>query len=130
MGAETRKNGLNTTEVFQEGKKDVPVATGVASKGLNFPAIQRVISYNMSEETEDYAHWIGRAGQSGHSGVATTCISKLYDELVLMGLKAESSILRTSATTSASHFCGYVTKQSTVDPRVMTSLIYKQLGLG
>lgn len=41
-------------EAFKEGKKDVLVATDVASKGLDFPAIQHVINYDMPEEIENY----------------------------------------------------------------------------
>jgi ATP-dependent RNA helicase DDX41 len=52
---------------FREGKKDVLVATDVASKGLDFPAIQHVINYDMPKEIEDYIHRIGRTGRAGLS---------------------------------------------------------------
>ncbi|KAL0176213.1 hypothetical protein M9458_028543, partial [Cirrhinus mrigala] len=41
-------------EAFKEEKKDVLVATDVASKGLDFPAIQHVVNYDMPEEIENY----------------------------------------------------------------------------
>lgn len=41
-------------EAFKGGKKDVLVATDVASKGLDFPAIQHVVNYDMPEEIENY----------------------------------------------------------------------------
>ncbi|CAJ0944464.1 unnamed protein product [Ranitomeya imitator] len=41
-------------EAFREEKKDVLVATDVASKGLDFPAIQHVVNYDMPEEIENY----------------------------------------------------------------------------
>ncbi|OBS65470.1 hypothetical protein A6R68_05989 [Neotoma lepida] len=75
-------------EAFREGKKDVLVATDVASKGLDFPAIQHVINYDMPEEIENYVHRIGRTGRSGNTGIATTFINKACDESVLMDLKA------------------------------------------
>ncbi|KAG9339314.1 hypothetical protein JZ751_023870 [Albula glossodonta] len=71
-----------------EGKKDVLVATDVASKGLDFPAIQHVVNYDMPEEIENYVHRIGRTGRSGKTGIATTFINKGCDESVLMDLKA------------------------------------------
>lgn len=56
-------------EAFRDGKKDVLVATDVASKGLDFPAIQHVINYDMPEEIENYgrpwASWEGSRGQQG-----------------------------------------------------------------
>ncbi|KAJ6918401.1 dead box ATP-dependent RNA helicase [Populus alba x Populus x berolinensis] len=41
---------------FKVGKKDVLVATDVASKGLDFPDIQHVINYGMPAEIENYVH--------------------------------------------------------------------------
>lgn len=80
------------------------MATDVASKGLDFPAIQHVINYDMPEEIENYGeelggsgvrarpqpigsgledlfpvsavHRIGRTGRSGNTGIATTFINK------------------------------------------------------
>ena len=39
---------------FREGRKDVLVATDVASKGLDFPNIAHVINYDMPEDIENY----------------------------------------------------------------------------
>ncbi|XP_051825903.1 probable ATP-dependent RNA helicase DDX41 [Antechinus flavipes] len=75
-------------ETFRDGKKDVLVATDVASKGLDFPAIQHVINYDMPVEIENYVHRIGRTGRSGNTGMATTFINKACDESVLLDLKA------------------------------------------
>ncbi len=41
-------------EAFKTGKKDVLVATDVASKGLDFPHIQHVINYDMPDDIENY----------------------------------------------------------------------------
>lgn len=72
---------------FRQGKKDVLVATDVASKGLDFPSIQHVINYDMPDDIENYVHRIGRTGRSGKRGVATTFINKNCDESVLLDLK-------------------------------------------
>jgi ATP-dependent RNA helicase DDX41 len=50
---------------FKESRKDVLVATDVASKGLDFPDIQHVINFDMPEEIENYVHRIGRCGRGG-----------------------------------------------------------------
>lgn len=39
---------------FKDYKKDVLVATDVASKGLDFPEIKHVINFDMPKEIEDY----------------------------------------------------------------------------
>lgn len=72
---------------FREGRKDVLVATDVASKGLDFPNIAHVINYDMPEDIENYVHRIGRTGRCGKTGVATTFINKSCDESVLLDLK-------------------------------------------
>lgn len=41
-------------KAFKEGKKDVLVATDIASKGLDFPDIQHVINYDMPKEIDNY----------------------------------------------------------------------------
>jgi ATP-dependent RNA helicase DDX41 len=85
---------------FKEKKKDLLVATDIASKGLDFPDIQHVINYDMPKEIENYVHRIGRtgtflferavltiAGRCGKTGVATTFINKNQSEAILLDLK-------------------------------------------
>ncbi|KAK7337773.1 hypothetical protein VNO77_18360 [Canavalia gladiata] len=72
---------------FKAGKKDVLVATDVASKGLDFPDIQHVVNYDMPAEIENYVHRIGRTGRCGKTGIATTFINKNQSETTLLDLK-------------------------------------------
>lgn len=72
---------------FKGGRKDVLVATDVASKGLDFPDIQHVINFDMPEEIENYVHRIGRTGRCGKTGIATTFINKNQSESILLDLK-------------------------------------------
>ncbi|KAA8589088.1 hypothetical protein FQN60_010433 [Etheostoma spectabile] len=53
-GGKDQEERTKAIEAFKEGKKDVLVATDVASKGLDFPAIQHVVNYDMPEEIENY----------------------------------------------------------------------------
>lgn len=72
---------------FKEGRKDVLVATDIASKGMDFDNIQHVINYDMPTDIENYVHRIGRTGRCGKTGIATTFINKACDESVLRDLK-------------------------------------------
>ncbi|WFD29124.1 RNA helicase [Malassezia sp. CBS 17886] len=72
---------------FQRGRRDVMVASGVASKGLDFTGIQHVINYTMPKEIEDYVHQIGRTGRSGKTGLATTFVNTSSPEQTLLDLK-------------------------------------------
>ncbi|KAM5245578.1 LOW QUALITY PROTEIN: putative ATP-dependent RNA helicase DDX41 [Ctenodactylus gundi] len=87
-GGKDQEEWTKAIEAFREDKKDVLVATDVASKGLDFPAIQHIINYDMPEEIENYVHRIGRTRRSGNMGIATTFINKACEESVLMDLKA------------------------------------------
>ncbi|KAG1749160.1 P-loop containing nucleoside triphosphate hydrolase protein [Suillus paluster] len=72
---------------FKSGAKDVMVASGVASKGLDFNDIQHVIIFSMPKEIEDYVHQIGRTGRSGKTGIATTFVNMTTPEQTLLDLK-------------------------------------------
>ncbi|OEH74492.1 hypothetical protein cyc_03140 [Cyclospora cayetanensis] len=87
-GGLAQEERSEAVRLFKEGKKDVLVGTDVASKGLDFPAIQHVINFDMPKEIENYVHRIGRTGRCGRTGVATTFINKNSEETVLLDLKA------------------------------------------
>lgn len=86
-GDKDQEERHRSIQQFRGGKKDVLVATDVASKGLDFPNIQHVINYDMPDDIENYVHRIGRTGRSSKKGVATTFINKNCDESVLLDLK-------------------------------------------
>ena len=86
-GSKDQEDRSWAIDEFKAGKKDVLIATDVASKGLDFAAVQHVINYDMPEEIENYVHRIGRTGRRGKTGVATTFINKDTSELALLDLK-------------------------------------------
>ncbi len=63
------------------------VASGIASKGLDFNDIQHIIIFSMPKEIEDYVHQIGRTGRSGKTGIATTFVNMNTPEQTLLDLK-------------------------------------------
>ncbi|HEY9677770.1 MAG TPA: DEAD/DEAH box helicase [Drouetiella sp.] len=64
-----------TLEKFRDGKFPILVATDVAARGLDIPAISHVINYDLPDSPDDYVHRIGRTGRAGRSGVAFSFIS-------------------------------------------------------
>ncbi|MDD3592408.1 MAG: DEAD/DEAH box helicase [Sulfurovum sp.] len=67
-----RSRALNA---FKEGKIRVLVATDIAARGLDIPALEVVFSYDIPHVTQDYIHRIGRTGRAGKAGLAITLIS-------------------------------------------------------
>ncbi|KAG1113964.1 hypothetical protein G6F42_014320 [Rhizopus arrhizus] len=86
-GGKTQEEREYAIQSFKDYKKDVLVATDVASKGLDFPEIKHVINFDMPKEIEDYVHRIGRTGRSGKTGVATTFINQNCSEQIRLDLK-------------------------------------------
>jgi len=86
-GSKDQEEREYAIKAFKEFKKDVLVATDIASKGLDFPDIQHVINFDMPKEIENYVHRIGRTGRCGKTGIATTFINKNQSESILLDLK-------------------------------------------
>ncbi|KZT66838.1 DEAD-domain-containing protein [Daedalea quercina L-15889] len=86
-GSKSQEERQYAIKSFKTGQKDVMVASGVASKGLDFNDIQHVIIFSMPKEIEDYVHQIGRTGRSGKTGIATTFVNMNTPEQTLLDLK-------------------------------------------
>ncbi len=63
------------------------VATNVASRGLDIPAVSHVINYDMPDNLEEYVHRIGRTARAGKQGTAITFVSDLQDFELLDALQ-------------------------------------------
>lgn len=86
-GSKSQEERQYAIKSFKSGAKDVMVASGVASKGLDFNDIQHVIIFSMPKEIEDYVHQIGRTGRSGKTGIATTFVNMNTPDQTLLDLK-------------------------------------------
>ena len=60
---------------FKEGSTRVLVATDVAARGLDIPALRYVINFELPYIAEDYIHRIGRTGRAGEQGLAMSLVS-------------------------------------------------------
>lgn len=87
-GQKSQEERSLAVDQFRDKKKDILVATDVASKGLDFKKVKHVINFDMPAEIEDYTHRIGRTGRGGEKGLATTFVNKQADESTLVDLKA------------------------------------------
>jgi ATP-dependent RNA helicase DDX46/PRP5 len=57
---------------FKKGKRNILIATSVASRGLDIQSIILVINFKCPTHIEDYIHRIGRTGRAGNKGSAIT----------------------------------------------------------
>ncbi|KAK9383099.1 P-loop containing nucleoside triphosphate hydrolase protein [Kockiozyma suomiensis] len=62
----------NALENFKNGSCPLLLATDVAARGLDIPAVKLVINLTFPLTAEDYVHRIGRTGRAGQTGKAIT----------------------------------------------------------
>ncbi len=55
---------------FRAGRTQVLVATDVAARGLDIPAVDLVVHYELPRDPEAFLHRSGRTGRAGRSGTA------------------------------------------------------------
>lgn len=68
---------------FRAAAARVLVATDVASRGLDIPAVSLVINYDVPRNPDDYVHRVGRTARAGRAGEAVTLVGQRDVELVL-----------------------------------------------
>ena len=61
-----------TLDGFRDGSVRLLVASDVAARGLDIPAVSHVFNFDVPSHPEDYVHRIGRTGRAGRLGKAFT----------------------------------------------------------
>jgi superfamily II DNA/RNA helicase len=61
---------MRTLEGFRKGELKLLVASDVAARGLDIPAVSHVFNYDVPHHADDYVHRIGRTGRAGRLGEA------------------------------------------------------------
>ena len=59
-----------TLDAFRDGSLQLLIASDVAARGLDIPAVSHVFNYDLPSHAEDYVHRIGRTGRAGRLGTA------------------------------------------------------------
>jgi superfamily II DNA/RNA helicase len=69
-----QKSRTETLDAFKNNRLTLLVASDVAARGLDIPAVSHVFNFDVPVHAEDYVHRIGRTGRAGRSGVAYTLV--------------------------------------------------------
>ncbi|MEM1111327.1 MAG: DEAD/DEAH box helicase [Pseudomonadota bacterium] len=72
MSTEERKHVITQ---FRDSKIDVLCASDLAARGLDIPAIDLVVNYELPRSGDDYLHRTGRTGRAGAQGLAISLVS-------------------------------------------------------
>jgi superfamily II DNA/RNA helicase len=78
---------MKTLDAFRDGTLHLLVASDVAARGLDIPAVSHVFNFDVPSHPEDYVHRIGRTGRAGRLGKAFT-ISVPSDEKYLKAIQS------------------------------------------
>ncbi|WP_336489681.1 DEAD/DEAH box helicase [Methylobacterium nigriterrae] len=72
---------------FRSGEVPLLVASDVAARGLDIPAVSHVFNFDVPHHPEDYVHRIGRTGRAGRAGHAFTLVGR-GDDRSLQAIEA------------------------------------------
>jgi len=64
-------------ESFRNGEVTLLVASDVAARGLDIPAVSHIFNFDVPHHPDDYVHRIGRTGRAGLSGTAITIVAPI-----------------------------------------------------
>ncbi len=77
---------MRTLESFRKGELKLLVASDVAARGLDIPAVSHVFNFDVPHHADDYVHRIGRTGRAGRSGetfmIVTPADSRNLDKVL------------------------------------------------
>ncbi|MGH9913513.1 MAG: DEAD/DEAH box helicase, partial [Nitrososphaeraceae archaeon] len=65
----------NAMYKFRKGSEDILVATDIAARGIDVPAVGHVINYDIPADPLIYFHRIGRTARAGGAGKAISLVS-------------------------------------------------------
>nr|WP_318013737.1 DEAD/DEAH box helicase [Paracoccus sp. DMF] len=82
-----QRHRMATLDGFREGTLRFLVASDVAARGLDIPAVSHVINFDLPSHAEDYVHRIGRTGRAGREGTAIS-IGTPADEKYLTAIES------------------------------------------
>jgi len=71
-----------TLDQFRDGGLRFLVASDVAARGLDIPAVSHVFNFDVPGHSEDYVHRIGRTGRAGRDGKAIMICSGPDEKLL------------------------------------------------
>lgn len=74
-GGRTQGQRTRALQSFREGTLRILVATEIAARGIDVPAVARVINFDLPQVAEDYIHRIGRTARAGASGQALSFVT-------------------------------------------------------
>ncbi|GIL01558.1 MAG: hypothetical protein BroJett030_14570 [Alphaproteobacteria bacterium] len=70
-----QRSRMAMLQSFKDNRITLLVASDVAARGLDIPAVSHIFNFDVPVNAEDYIHRIGRTGRAGRSGQSFTIVT-------------------------------------------------------
>jgi superfamily II DNA/RNA helicase len=88
---------MKTLEDFRKDRLKILVASDVAARGLDIPAVSHVFNYDVPHHADDYVHRIGRTGRAGRKGQTFMLVApadaRNYDKVLKLTKSAPEEVV-------------------------------------
>ncbi|HVD99888.1 MAG TPA: DEAD/DEAH box helicase [Cytophagaceae bacterium] len=81
-GGKAQEERETALHEFKNGQIKVLIATDISARGIDIPAIEYVVNYDMPEVAENYVHRVGRTGRGQAKGFAISFCSMEEKEVL------------------------------------------------
>ncbi|XP_063237970.1 probable ATP-dependent RNA helicase DDX49 isoform X2 [Bacillus rossius redtenbacheri] len=82
-----QRQRLSALSLFKSDVIRILIATDVASRGLDIPAVELVLNHTVPSDPRDYVHRVGRTARAGRGGTAVTLVTP-YDIRLVHAIEA------------------------------------------
>jgi ATP-dependent RNA helicase UAP56/SUB2 len=82
-GGLTQEERITRYKSFKEFEARILVSTDLFGRGIDIERVNIVINYDMSDDSDQYLHRVGRAGRFGTKGLGISFISSEADQEIL-----------------------------------------------
>jgi len=72
----SQKQRDDSMHKFRTGREDILIATDIAARGIDVPAVGHIINYDIPDDPLIYFHRIGRTARAGATGKAISLVSQ------------------------------------------------------
>ncbi len=117
-----------TLQQFRDGSLHCLIATNVAARGLDIPAISHVVNYDIPENPDEYVHRIGRTGRMGAKGVARTFITSEDGQFLVeiekhIGFELEEEVIEGFTASTKTEVKRSIADTPTNTPKLLKPLV-------
>jgi ATP-dependent RNA helicase DDX47/RRP3 len=87
-GELSQPDRLASLAKFKSRQRTILIATDLMARGLDIPAVDAVVNYDLPDASTTYVHRVGRTARAGKSGKAISFVTQ-YDVEILLRIEKE-----------------------------------------